>query len=58
MSQYLSLKEVLARYNVSKSSWYRWMDDGFAPRPQKIGLRCIRWYLPDLIEWDKDRRQA
>lgn len=58
MSQYLTLKDVLARYNTSKSAWYRWMNDGFAPKPVKLGPRCVRWKLVDLVKWESARGAA
>ncbi|WP_420797691.1 helix-turn-helix transcriptional regulator [Candidatus Sororendozoicomonas aggregata] len=58
MSQYLKASEVINRYNTSKSAWYRWVSEGIAPKPVKIGPRCVRWKLTDLVKWEADREVA
>lgn len=36
MSRFLRRKEVLARYGVSNSTLYRWIDEGLFPAPVKL----------------------
>ena len=58
MSPYLNLREVLNRYSTSKSAWYRWVSEGLAPKPVKLGPRCVRWKLTDLVKWETARESV
>lgn len=53
MTQFISSNQVQARYNISRSSLYRWPDNpaiGF-PKPVKIGHRIL-WREADLEAFD------
>ncbi|MCY4178537.1 MAG: AlpA family phage regulatory protein [Endozoicomonadaceae bacterium] len=51
--QYLLVKDVKSRYNLSISTLYNWISKGLFPRPVKIGPRAVRWKLSDLEEWEQ-----
>jgi prophage regulatory protein len=46
---YLKLKDVLAIFPVSRSTWYQGMQDGIYPRPVKLtGKRAVGWRKSDI----------
>ncbi len=47
----LNLKDILARYKVTKPTIYRWMDEGIFPLPITIG-KTVRWNEKTLDEWE------
>jgi predicted DNA-binding transcriptional regulator AlpA len=52
---------VSRRYSdASAMTIWRWQKDSAIafPRPVKLGNRANFWWLPDLIEWDQQRRAA
>ena len=44
----LRLPDVLARYPVGKSTWWRGVADGKFPRPVKLGPRVTAWRKSDI----------
>lgn len=54
MSQLNSSKQVLERYDISRSSLYRWQEDKKVsfPRPIKIGAK-LYWRESDLDAFDQ-----
>ena len=41
--RYLREREVLERTNVARSTWWRWVAEGKAVKPYRLGDRCTRW---------------
>jgi predicted DNA-binding transcriptional regulator AlpA len=59
--RYLDSSAVSRRYSdASAMTIWRWQKDPAVafPRPVKLGNRQNFWWLPDLIEWDDQRRAA
>ncbi|MBT0958209.1 AlpA family phage regulatory protein [Alphaproteobacteria bacterium KMM 3653] len=56
---YLSIKQVMARYGVSRATIWRWASDvsGF-PKPIKFSNGCTRWCLEELRAYDGEMRRA
>lgn len=52
---YLTRLEVQARYKASRSSIYRWIEQGLFPPPIKLGPRMVRWKSTDLEEFERER---
>lgn len=47
---YIRLKEVLAIFPVSKSTWYKGIADGRYPKPTKrLGPRIAGWDVRDIL---------
>jgi predicted DNA-binding transcriptional regulator AlpA len=44
----LRLPEVLERVPVGRSTWWKWVKNGHAPSPVKIGPRTTAWRESDL----------
>lgn len=45
---YLSVKEVAARYGVDPSTIWRWLKKGLFPEPKRFGPQTLRWAISDL----------
>lgn len=56
----LTLKEILARLRVSKSTWYEGMRLGIYPQPMRLSKRTVMWPQAEidaaLREMNKGRR--
>lgn len=50
--QYLSDKALTGRYEVSRSTIWRWLHEGKLPQPIKIN-GSTRWLLSDLEAFEK-----
>jgi len=46
--RYLRLKSVLELIPVSRSTWYKWIQLGIAPKPTHISLRISAWKAEDI----------
>jgi len=45
-------RQVLAQYApVSRSTWWRWMQKGLAPKPVHLGPHVVAWRKSDLDAW-------
>ena len=44
----MSMKEVMAKLDISKQSVYNWIKDGKLPQPVRIGRRL--YWSPDAIK--------
>ena len=49
---------VLDRLGVSRTTLYRWMEDGHFPKPIRLGPNTIAWRASDLDQWLDDRAKA
>lgn len=52
---FLTDKETAARYRVSPSTVWRWVQAGAFPNPVKLGPGCTRWRLVDLETFETSR---
>ena len=50
----LRLHEVLAKFPVSRSSWYRGIQAGIYPKPLKIGSRMSAWRESEILQLIND----
>jgi len=44
----LKIGEVLKIIPVSKSTWWKWIREGKAPQPIRLGTRCTFWRQSDV----------
>lgn len=54
----LSTKDVMVAVNVSRPSLYRWVADGYFPKPIKIGPRRVAWSSSAVSAWIETRKAA
>ena len=52
-----SLKTVLARTGLSRSSIYSYIAQGLFPRQRRLGLRRVGWLVSDVRAWIRSRPQ-
>lgn len=60
-SKLLKIGEVTEWLGVSRSTIYKWIDEGRFPSPIKFGATdrsrvAARWAEEDIEQWIKDRR--
>ena len=46
--RYLRLNSVLEIIPISRSTWYKWIQLGIAPKPTHISLRIAAWKAQDI----------
>ena len=51
----LRIRDVLARTGVSRSSLYRFIDDGSFPRPVALGAKATGWVEAEISQWIESR---
>lgn len=54
MSEYLTDKDLMKRYDVSKATIWRWAKNGLLPKPVKLN-GCTRWKLEEITKFDEGR---
>lgn len=47
--------EVAVRYNISRSTVWRWVKADQFPKPIKFGAASTRWRITDLEVWEQAR---
>lgn len=54
---FLKTQDVMNRYNVSRSTVFRWERSGVFPKAKSIcGMK--RWDLEDLIAWERESNET
>lgn len=53
---YLSMREVCARWSISRMTLRRWLRAGYAPQPVRFGSRTVKWLVHEVEDFE--RRQA
>ena len=43
--------DVEAVTGLSRSTIYKWMDEGSFPKPVKLGPRAVGWREADINDW-------
>lgn len=56
--KYLSDKSVAARYDSSRATIWRWVQEGKLPKPVKLTNGTTRWKLCDLEKWEAEQEAA
>lgn len=52
---HLRLDVVLSLTGISRSAWYRLIQEDAAPQPLRYGTRCSRWLAADISKFLADR---
>ena len=58
VSPILRRPDVEAVTGLSRSTIYKWMDEGSFPKPVKLGPRAVGWREADINEWLETRDTA
>jgi predicted DNA-binding transcriptional regulator AlpA len=56
LQKYYSDKQLGERYGVDRRTIWRWVRQGFIPKPVKLSERSTRWDLDEILLWDGRRR--
>ena len=58
MTRYVSAGQLAERYNVDKSTIWRWAKRDILPQPIRISEQCTRFDLDEVERRDAEREQA
>jgi predicted DNA-binding transcriptional regulator AlpA len=45
---YLRLPQILRFIPIGKSTWWKWVAEGKAPKPVKLGVKTTAWKVEDI----------
>ena len=54
---YIRDTDLAARYDVHRSTIWRWVKNGTIPQPRTLGPGCKRWNINDLERWEMTTKQ-
>jgi len=55
---FLRLPQVLRLTGLSRSTIYKWVNQGDFPKPKQLGPRAIAWDSEELANWSENRPTA
>ena len=58
MSRLLTVREVMERVRMSRSTLYRLMRLGRFPEPVRVGLKAVRWKSDEIDQFLNGRPRA
>ena len=58
MTLYVRDSDLAERYSVSRSTIWRWAQQGRIPTPVQLSNCCTRWRLDDIEARDAERDAA
>lgn len=53
-AELLSIEDVIEMLDVSRSTIYRWLNQGTFPQQRNIGPNTVRWRLSDIQQWQEE----
>jgi prophage regulatory protein len=54
--QYLTDRDLAARYGISRRTVWRWVTEGKLPQPEKLTDRCSRWIRTEIEQLELEAR--
>lgn len=51
---YVTMQDVLDRYEITRATLYRWMDLGVFPKPIEYQHSVNRWSIEELRKWEDE----
>ncbi|MBD3652364.1 AlpA family transcriptional regulator [Kangiella sp.] len=57
MSTILRLNEVIVKTKLSRSTIYRFVNEGTFPKPISLGARAVGWSEQQINEWIEQKIQ-
>jgi len=51
---YLADTQVASRYQVARTTPWRWAQKGKFPKPIKLSPGCTRWRMADIEAWEAE----
>lgn len=52
---YLTLRDLMSSFKVSRPTIYRWIKDYGFPKPVKLGPNASRWLKEETEQWAQSR---
>ena len=52
---FLSDKQISSRYNISRATVWRWVQENKLPTPYHFTVGTTRWKLSDLEKWEAEQ---
>ncbi len=56
--KWLRYADLMVRFDISRSTVERWVDDGALPKPERSKGRHPRWWGPMVDEYERRRVEA
>ncbi|MEM5799857.1 MAG: AlpA family phage regulatory protein [Candidatus Aenigmatarchaeota archaeon] len=56
IKKYLTLKDIIQNYSISRSTVYLWMKTLGFPKPIKVGIRKSLWIASEIEDWFERRK--
>ena len=56
--RYLTVKQVAAALNVSRSTLWRWVKGGYFVKPVRLGPKVTRFLESDVLAWAREKTEA
>lgn len=50
---YVSDQQLAVRYDVHRSTIWRWPQSRGFPQPVRLSPQCTRWRLEDVVAWEQ-----
>jgi predicted DNA-binding transcriptional regulator AlpA len=57
-SIYLNMRQLEARYQVTKTTIYSWIKTRDYPKPIHLGANLVRWNSAQVDAWEAEREVA
>ena len=54
LATFLRLSDIVDRLGVSRSTVYKWVDEGRFPESVSLGGRAVAWRRVDIEAWEED----
>lgn len=51
--RYLSDRQIAKRFDIHRTSPWKWAAQGKFPQPVRLSERVTRWRLSDVLAWEK-----
>ncbi len=56
-TEFLTIKDLMSRYQVTKATIHNWRNSGRLPQGMKIA-RTRRWKLSEIESWEKTAKEV
>ena len=54
----LRIKQVIEMTGTSKTTIYRWLNDGVFPKPINLSAKSVGWLEADINDWIQSKIEA
>lgn len=54
----LTRKDIEKLYKITKSTLYRWIENGGFPKPVRYNSAVVRWKQSDVTAWEEKNQST